>query len=109
MNFITQLLRALLALLLFSFAVQPADAGTVKVTIGEFGPGNNVFMKWGGSLGVLPNYGAGLVTYSQVFFSTSLDTGVQYFLGRFHTTVSKSSYLTVRSVHLSQVCLTFYG
>ena len=76
MNFITQLLRTLLALLLFSFAVQPADAGTVKVTIGEFGPGNNVFMKWEGSLDVLPADGAGPFTYDRVFFSTSLDTGV---------------------------------
>ena len=76
MNFITQLLRALLALLLFSFAVQPADAGTVKVTIGEFGPGNNVFMKWEGSLDVLPNNGGGPFSYLQVFYSSSLDTGV---------------------------------
>ena len=74
MNIIRQLLRALLALLLFSFAVQPADAGTVKVTIGEFGPGNNVFMKWEGSLDVLPTDGAGPFTYDRVFYSKSQAT-----------------------------------
>jgi hypothetical protein len=73
MNFIPQLLRALLALLLFSFAVQPADAGTVKVTIGQFGPDDNVFMKWEGSLDVLPTDGS-VQSYSQVFYSDGMQT-----------------------------------
>ena len=52
MNFITQLLRALLALFLFTFTVQPVDAGTVTVTFGQSGP--NSFVEWEGSLGTLP-------------------------------------------------------
>ena len=66
MNFTTQLLHALLALLLFTFTVQPVDAGTVTVTIGEFGPDNNVFMKWEGSLDALPNNSGPAICLSPV-------------------------------------------